>query len=258
MRRILSTIVIVIWFIPITLHAAPPLKYINQKDGSEMVLILAGEFTYGIDTQERERFSKNQTKLGKNIIETEFPQKKVYLKSYYIDKYEITNEQYRKFVKETGYRQPRYWKNKRFNHSKQPVVGVGWEDAEAYAKWAGKRLPTEEEWEKAARGTDGRIWPWGNISNGSSFNGKTQGYYAPVKVGTYKSGASPYGVMDMAGNVYEMTTGTWGNGRAMRGGSYLNYGVFARTTFRWSPEDESNGASWLGFRCVLDSEKASN
>ena len=104
---------------------------INKTDGSEMVLVPSGEFVMG---EER---------------------KVVYIEAFYIDKFPITNAQYKKFVEETGGREPLFWNNERFHKSSQPVVGVSWKEAVAYAKWAGKRLPREVEWEKAARGTDG-------------------------------------------------------------------------------------------------------
>lgn len=230
-----------------------PLDIIHKKDGSHMILIPGGNFEYGMDKKDRERVLRFLSNALLPIFDLEFPKQTQFLPPYYIDKYEITNRQYNKFIKETGHRKPRFLSSKIFNKSDQPVVGIGWSDAEAYAKWAGKRLPSEEEWEKASRGIDGRIWPWGNQPSGKKYNGRIQGYYSPVKVGSYPSGASPYGVMDMAGNVYEMTTGIWGKaGRAMRGGCYLNSGAYTRTMFRWAPDDEENGVPWLGFRCVMD------
>ncbi|MCP4410448.1 MAG: formylglycine-generating enzyme family protein, partial [Gammaproteobacteria bacterium] len=175
----------------------------------------------------------------------------------YIDKYEVTNAQYGAFLRETGRAEPSFWHSKVYSDPKQPVVGVSWDDAVAYAEWTGKRLPTEEEWEKAARGTDGFFWPWGNEPSAGKYNGAAQRNYKPMDVGSFKAGASPYGVMDMAGNVYELTTGKWVNGRlAMRGGSYLNGGAHTRTMFRWALKGE-RGVEFLGFRCVLDVERVS-
>lgn len=127
----------------------------GEEKYSGMVLVPAGEFTMGDSTRYNWTFM-----LAYNIYDG--PEHVVYLDAYYIDKYEVTNEQYQKFVSETGHCQPRCWNDVRFNRPNQPVVGVTWEDATAYAQWAGKRLPTEAEWEKAARGTDKRLWPWGN------------------------------------------------------------------------------------------------
>jgi formylglycine-generating enzyme required for sulfatase activity len=235
-----------------------PTKIIARKDNSPMILIPAGEFTYGISPSRREAVLKELKNAELEIFGDEFPEQIKLLPAYYIDQFEVTNQQYSRFLDETSHRKSRYWSSSLYNQAKQPVVGVGWADAEAYAKWAGKRLPTEEEWEKAARGTDGRIWPWGNDPSGEKYNGKSQGNYKPVAVGSFPSGASPYDLMDMAGNVYEMTTGKWRLGAAMRGGSYLNSGAYARTMFRWATEEEINGAEYLGFRCVMDTAAGSH
>ena len=118
-------------------------------DVEEMVLIPAGEVELGTDT-------KTDLTFG-----TEADTRTVFIAAFYIDKYEVTNKQYATFLSETGHRKPKFWEDPRFNAPDQPVVGVNWEDAETYAAWAGKRLPTASEWEKAARGTDGRRYPWG-------------------------------------------------------------------------------------------------
>ncbi len=128
----------------------------------------------------------------------------VRLPDYRIDKYLVTNAQYARFVAETGHRPPSTWKNGRIPDGQllYPVTLVNWFDAKAYATWAGRRLPTEAEWEKAARGSDARRWPWGNTMDPKRLNT----YYnmgSATNVDTYKSGVSPYGVFDMAGNVSE-------------------------------------------------------
>lgn len=223
------------------------------KDSSYMVLVPGGSFVYGIKKATRDSLLRTLSTPILPVFGLESTKVIKHLPSYYIDKYEVTNRQYAQFIKETGHRQPKLWSSPLFNHPDQPVVAIGWADAEAYAMWAGKRLPSEAEWEKAARGPNGFFWPWGDKPSGQKYNGKAQGNYAPVRVGSFPSGMSPCGAMDMAGNVYEMTTGTWGvSGKAMRGGSFLNSAAYTRTMFRWAPEDTLDGASWLGFRCVLD------
>jgi len=121
-------------------------KEIIGSDGAPMVLIPAGEFQMGSDENESEK-----------------PVHIVYLDSFYMDKYEVTNAQYRKFVQATGYKEPGEWWDEDVNGDSQPVGSVSWEDANAYAKWAGKRLPTKAEWEKAARGgLVGKKYVWGD------------------------------------------------------------------------------------------------
>lgn len=145
--------------------------------------------------------------MGTNLPDTDpqnRPQHKVNLPAYRIDKYLVTNAQYARFVAATGHRSPLNWKDGRIPDGQAlfPVTMVNWYDAAAYAKWAGKRLPSEAEWEKAARGTDGRRWPWGNIMDPNRLNT----YYnvgAATRVNAYSNGQSPYGAFDMAGNVSE-------------------------------------------------------
>lgn len=229
-----------------------PRAIVWPKDHAQMVLVPAGTFVYGISSRQRDSLLRALDTPHAGIFDLEFPRQIRSTAAYYIDKFEVTNAQYQAFVVATGHRLPKYWRSRLFNQPQQPVVGVGWADARAYAQWAGKRLPSEVEWEKAARGTDGRLWPWGNQPQGSRYNGHVQGNFAPVAVGSFPTGASPYGVMDMAGNVYEMTSSIWETGLAMRGGSYLNAAAYVRTMFRWSARDSTDGAQWLGFRCVCD------
>jgi formylglycine-generating enzyme required for sulfatase activity len=234
-----------------------PREIICRKDNSKMILIPGGNFIYGIQEEDRERILKVLKTAQLKIFELEFVEKIVNIPAYYIDKFETTNAQYAQFTKETGHRKPHYWSWRIYNRPDQPVIGITWADAEAYAKWAGKQLPSEEQWEKAARGVDGRLWPWGNEPSGKKYNGKAQGNLKPVAVGSYPAGSSPYGLMDMAGNVYEMTTGIWaGTRKAMRGGCYLNSGAYVRTMFRWASGLEDKGTEYLGFRCIMDVEQA--
>jgi len=155
-----------------------------------MVTIPAGKFLMGTNL--------------KNADEASHPLHTVELPAYRIDKYLVTNAQYARFIAATGHRPPSDWKNGKIQDGEllYPVTLVNWYDASAYAKWAGKRLPTEAEWEKAARGTDGRRWPWGNQMDPARLNT----YYnvgSATNVNAYANGVSPYGVFDMAGNVNE-------------------------------------------------------
>jgi formylglycine-generating enzyme required for sulfatase activity len=152
----------------------------------------------------------------------ERPARRVYLDAYDIDRYEVTNAQYRAFLEATGRRAPRHWVGGSYPAGTEldPVVGVGWRDACAYCTWAGERLPTEAEWEKACQGTTGSTYPWGNTWDPSRANvrsvriGQIDDAWAFLvsdhvgdpglePVGSYSSGASPYGVMDMVGNASE-------------------------------------------------------
>ena len=154
------------------------------------VLIPAGKFLMGTDLKNADAASR--------------PQHPINLNAYRIDKYLVTNAQYARFIAATGHRAPSDWKSGKVQQGTllHPVTLVNWYDAVAYAKWVGKRLPTEAEWEKAARGTDGRRWPWGNNMDPARLNT----YYnvgSASDVTTYTNGVSPYGVFDMAGNVDE-------------------------------------------------------
>jgi len=195
-----------------------------------MVKIPAGEFFYGEDQEK---------------IETD---------EYYIDLTPVTNVEYKNFVDATGHDQPSHWRKGTYPEGKadHPVVEVNWFSATAYAEWAGKRLPTNEEWEKAARGTDGRTWPWGNewsIENANVFSGDTSpiGHYSP-------QGDSPYGCQDMAGNVWEWIGGGQPSQlRApLRGGDWLD-GPDEAQTFHIRMHTPRRKNPFVGFRCVTDS-----
>jgi len=254
MNRIVCFAAIAIVLLCGSVHADPPARINTKPDGAEMILIPSGPFTYGVNQKELKALIK-KLKLGwdTNIYPKEHRGQQKTLPAYYIDRYEVTNERYNRFVAATKHRPPRFARYPQLNAPKLPVVGVGWGNAEAYCRWSGKRLPTEEEWEKAARGTDGRTWPWGNSPDRKAYNGKAAGYFAPVAVGSYPKSDSPYGVADMAGNVWEMTSSEWeGGAKAMRGGSFLNHLGDVRVTVRWAAGNEESGANWLGFRCAKD------
>jgi formylglycine-generating enzyme required for sulfatase activity len=229
----------------------PPPRLVSQPDGAEMVLVPAGPFIYGADQNEIRALLKKLNAGWADIFASEHPRQTRTLPAFYIDRFEVTNERYSRFVGATKRGPSRFSRYPQLNDPRQPVVGIGWQDAEAYCRWSEKRLPTEEEWEKAARSTDGRIWPWGDEADPKRFNGRTTEYFAPIAVGSLPAGDSKYGVADMAGNVWEMTSSKWkGDAKVMRGGSYLNRLSEVRVTVRWAAGDETRGTNWLGFRCA--------
>ncbi|MCS6775882.1 MAG: SUMF1/EgtB/PvdO family nonheme iron enzyme [Chloroherpetonaceae bacterium] len=215
----------------------------------------------------------------------ERPGRQVYLPAFWIDVHEVTNGQYRRFCEATGHRPPPHWNNGTFPPGQEdwPVVYVTWEDAAAYAKWAGKRLPTEAEWEKAARGTDGRDYPWGNTFDPRHAALEEARF---GKVGRFPSGASPYGCLDMAGNVWEWTA-DWYDAypgaprypvtrigpitysplsihygkkyKVIRGGGAFEYYSISNTgrTADRARALPFAGYIGLGFRCVMDDGPAS-
>lgn len=241
-----------------------PLYYRDSRLGDEpnkMVLVPAGEFIMGTDSR----------------LPDEGPEHKVYLDSFYIDMFEVTNLQYKKFNDATKRRSPRHFRNRTFPEGKadHPVTYVSWEDANEYCQWAGKRLPTDQEWEKAARGTDGRIFPWGNEFDVTNANTPLRWQQIGVfgdttPVGAFEGGVSPYGVYDMSGNVWEWTASWYkaypGNQvasesygeryKTLKGGSWFdcsfyNCGVsapvFNRAFFSIRTRNDS-----FGFRCAKD------
>lgn len=228
-----------------------PPKPGEAKPPQGMVYVPGGTFTMGRNDGD----------------EAERPAHPVVVKPFYIDTYEVTNEDYKKFVSTTGHRPPATWVKGNYptGTARTPVIGVSWDDAEAYAAWAGKRLPSEEEWEFAARGTDGRRYPWGNgwqpgAANADSAN---QGL---ADLGSSK-GTSPFGAYDMVGNAWEWTASDFraypggrlpanqpgGELKVIRGGSYESTKEYATTTYRtgW-PARGAKTYNQTGFRCVKD------
>jgi len=195
-----------------------------------MILVPAGTFLFGVDPRE------------------------VFLDTFYVDSTPVTNAEYQRFVRETGYRPPRYADDPQRNRPGQPVVGVSYADAQQYAKWAGKELPTEEQWEKAARGTDGRPFPWGNDPPGVSDAcfGLDPIDGAPSDVDKWLRNVSPFGAKDMSGNVWQWTTTRFRKGseyQVVKGGSYNDPIEYLRLDFRLEahPKDK---CEVIGFRCV--------
>jgi len=201
--------------------------------------------------------------------EYERPQHKVRVRPFFIDLYEVTCEEYKKFIDATKRRAPPGWANGQYppGATRRPVTGVTWDDASEYAAWAGKRLPTEMEWEFAARGSDGRRYPWGNEWRPSFANADTSAIGHMADVGAYKSGASPYGAFDMIGNAWEWTASNltaypggelpkihWsGDLKIIRGGCWKSTRREATTTYRrgWPARGASTYED-TGFRCAKD------
>jgi formylglycine-generating enzyme required for sulfatase activity/predicted Ser/Thr protein kinase len=224
----------------------------NPKAPTGMVYVPGGDFTMGRDEKD-------------GGDEYERPAHKVTVKPFFMDINEVTRQQYQEFVNQTGHVAPANWTNKHFpaGTGQQPVTDVTWDDANGYAKWAGKRLPNEEEWEFAARGTDGRLYPWGNDWSAGLANAD-RASNGMVDVGTYK-GRSPFGAYDMVGNAWQWTASklaaypggsipqiAGANLKVIRGCTYACKASQSTTTYRrgWP----ATGADYnnTGFRCVED------
>lgn len=235
----------------------------------DMVYVPAGEFSMGsneVDTEAKSLQYGNKIPWFAN----ERPMRKVYLKSFFIDKYEVSNKRYRQFTDATGHEAPAYFENANFSEIENlPVTTVNWFDARAFCKWDGKRLPAEAEWEKAARGTDGRRYPWGNDFDAVRVNGSGN-HEGPIDIMSLEAGKSPYGAHHMSGNVYEWTASWYDqyegneyddksygkNYKVVRGGSWGGLGhysllIYLRTTYRFPVNPESRFED-LGFRCARD------
>lgn len=192
---------------------------------------------------------------------------------YWIDKFPVTNEKYRAFIEAGGYENqacwspegwewktenkisgPEYWNYTTWNKRDHPVVGVSYYEAEAYARWGGKRLPTEQEWEKAARGEDGREYPWGEEFDKNRCNSVESDIDHTTPVTQYPNGVSPYGCFDMVGNVWEWCTSRYdesGAQRVVRGGSWGNSPEVLRAS-GWYLYDADLRFNSIGFRLVQD------
>ncbi len=271
-----------------------------------MVLVPAGGFSMGSTAAEIAAVARQHRQTTLALLQDETPRHEVWLEAFYIDVYEVTNARFQQFVQATGYRpqaeregwgtvrQSGTWQkvpgatwrtpqgadSNLVGLAEHPVVQTSWHDAVAYCTWAGKRLPTEAEWEKAGRGPDGRTYPWGNAADGTRVNACDQqcraewrdntfndGYARTAPVGAFTTGVSPYGVYDMAGNVWEWVADryaaryyqnsprraprgpTTGSEVVLRGGSWLYPAPsFRLMTRAGAPADRRNDN--IGIRCA--------
>ncbi len=251
----------------------------TMKPKGDMTLIPAGEFLMGSDK-----------KTDRLAYRSELPQRHVYLDAYEIDKYEVTNLHYLKYILATGKLPQLDWRydggNFQESMANHPIMHVSWYDADAYCRWAGKRLPTEAEWEKAARGQDGRLNPWGNQSAGlSRANFGRTGLSGPVRdrperllmypplisVDKYENAVSPYGLYQTIGNVAEWVSDWYdldyyksapdrnpkgpetGSQKAFRGGGWMDSTTTMRVAMR-NGTDPNTKINWMGFRCARDAQ----
>jgi formylglycine-generating enzyme required for sulfatase activity len=260
-----------------------------DSNGAEMILIPADDFTMGVELDNAlKECRKYRTDCQDNWFKDEVPSRVIYLDAFYIDKYEVTNGLYT-VCEQAGVCQPPlqlnsssrtdYYQDSQF--ANYPIIHVTWDMAKAYCEWRGARLPTEAEWEKAARGTNGSTYPWGNDFSGSDLNfcdincssptsnkDYDDSYNDVAAANSYPSGVSPYGIFNMSGNVWEWVA-DWYKAypggdptgspyyepeqtyRVIRGGAWDSSVDLIRTTNR-DPRKPSDSGNNIGFRCAMD------
>lgn len=281
-NRRFSFLPIVLILIISTIYGCNRTKEAENAENSDQVFIPAGPFLMGNSKE--------------SSLSDQAPVHQVYLDAYYIDKYEVTVREYERFIIANGYRKRKFWtkegwdyiqqnqvqgylstghpyavgvNHKLYSGPNQPVIGISWYEADAYCRWAGRRLPTEAEWEKAARGQEGFLYPWGNEMNFANISHLVTNGKRTIPVGSLSGGASPYSVMDMAGNVWEWcsdwydesyysrsppqnpqgpTTGAY---RILRGGSWGSTRLQLQSTYR-SYNNPVHKDFNIGFRCAKD------
>jgi len=252
-----------------------PPKKVAPSSYSGMVLIPQGSFEMGSRKSLRELDPVAIFQADRHMLGPEDPAHEVILDAYYIDLYEVTNADFKKYLEATGSKTlPRYWKDAHFNQPTQPVVGTTWKEAQACCQSKNKRLPTEAEWEKAARGKRPVKYPWGNEEPDKTrlnFNNQI-GKTSPV--GSFPEGKSDYGVFDLSGNVAEWVQ-DWhfpeyylfspkenppgpdkGHYKIIRGGNWKNNAEDVRLTYRNAIVPKARSKT-VGFRCVADAPKLS-
>jgi formylglycine-generating enzyme required for sulfatase activity len=228
---------------------------IREADGMAMVSVPAGTFQMGSAAD------------NPAAQDDEKPQHQVTLDAFWIDRTEVANAQYNRCVEANICQRSRWADLSDYNGADYPVVGISWNDAATYCQWAGGRLPTEAEWEYAARGPEGRIYPWGNEFDPTKANisGKDDGFEKAAPVGSYPAGASWVRALDLAGNVWEWVQSEYRaypykaddgrekpnstNVRVLRGGSWYFYGIGARAAYRTGNTPDTQYGDF-GFRCA--------
>ena len=252
---------------------ATPLKKVAPSPYAGMALIPEGAFEMGSRRSLRELDPVSIFQADRHMLGPEDPAHEVILDAFYIDIHEVTNAEYKSYIEATGLKSvPRYWDDATFNHPDQPVVGTPWKEAQAFCHWENKHLPTEAQWEKAARGKRPVKYPWGNEAPDKTrlnFNnqvGKT------TAVGHYPEGKSDYGVFDMSGNAAEWVQ-DWhypeyylfspkknppgpekGVYKIIRGGNWMNNAEDVRLTYRNATVPKARSKT-VGFRCVADAPR---
>ena len=294
--RVVRGPILLVWAIGM---AAAVLGDASAQD-SEMVAVPAGWFTMGATAEQRTAtlefgWPERWRARIATLVDSAAPAHRIYLDDFAIDRHEVTNRDYRDFVLAAGFPAPAFWGQRRhLSAPEQPVVGVSWFEAAAYCSWAGKRLPTEAEWEKAAHGAELQTYPWGDtwdrtrLRNADSSAGVALADFSawrawqqastsdrdkarPADVGSHPNGASPYGVMDMSGNVWEWVADWYhaeyyadtpshnpagpskGARKVLRGGGWDVPRVIATTWFRENVfPPHARGSTVTGLRCARD------
>ena len=254
-------------FITVSVLSLPrPSHTAEPEPKHDMVYIPAGKFVMGTSEEEAQKLAERYG-VHPTLFLTESPQRTVHLEAFLIDRFPVTNAQYKQFVDASGYRPPAGWSGRDCPEGKadHPVTCVGWQAADAYTRWAGLRLPTEAEWEKAARGPDGRTYPWGNEWRADATRlddpAWPQARALTTPVGAFPAGAGPYGVMDLAGNVAEWTSTPsqppnaerkWAWYTVKGAGAAFGEPYNFRSSARNFSAHTSRWHTWLGFRCAED------
>ncbi len=213
---------------------------IEHNAMSNMVMVLPGKFIQGLSDSEIDTLVTNGA--PRKFFVDKYEKLEVELESYFIDRYLVTNEEYSSF--DSNHTYP-------IGHNQHPATNINYYMAKKYALWLGKDLPTESEWEKAARGHDGRMFPWGNNWDSSLCNTRLSGISGTTPVGTFPKGQSPFGCLDMSGNVWEWTN-SWKkreNTIIVRGGSWSKMNILPWCAYRFDYEAKE-GQQNVGFRCV--------